>query len=87
MVSRFAGMMIFANIAFDQFLNLGRIDIAFLAMTNLKNNKIKNINICLFIKGKLFANLKLQNNFVNAQLFSEFFAFGLVHCFSNSLLK
>ena len=35
-VSRFAGMFIFANIAFDQFLNLGRIDIAFLAMTNLK---------------------------------------------------
>ena len=36
MVSRFAGMVIFANITFDQFLNLGRIDIAFLAMTNLK---------------------------------------------------
>ena len=42
MVSRFAGMVIFANITFDQFLNLGRIDIAFLAMTNLnKRYRIK----------------------------------------------
>ena len=32
--------MVFSNIAFDQFLNLGRIDIAFFAMTNLGEKRI-----------------------------------------------
>lgn len=31
----FASMMVLSHVAFDQFLNFGRIDVTFFAMTNL----------------------------------------------------